>query len=110
LRFSKTALWHYGAKPLKFGEQSYIFSFFFSNLKVPLCFGNVCLLKLAAAAGRARLPLYLLLPSDRLAKKHAKMMEQSYGYAYVFVCFFVLCRPHKNMKPILRDPLASLRA
>jgi hypothetical protein len=31
LRFSNTGFWHYGAKPLKIGEQSYTFLIFFSK-------------------------------------------------------------------------------
>ena len=31
LRFSNTSFWHYGAKPLKIGEQSYTFLIFFSK-------------------------------------------------------------------------------
>jgi hypothetical protein len=45
LRFSKTAFWHYGAKPLKIGEQSYTCLIIFVRQrlfsKVPVCFGNL---------------------------------------------------------------------
>jgi hypothetical protein len=54
LRFSNTSFWHYGAKPLKIGEQSYTFLiFFFENgffQKSPYVLGIWVLLELAATA------------------------------------------------------------
>jgi hypothetical protein len=80
LRFSNTSFWHYGAKPLKIGEQSYTFLIFFRKRlfpKVPVCLGN---LGVVGTCGNRCCPCFLGVPSDRAAKKHAKLIEQSYVY------------------------------